>query len=232
MKSELKKVLEDPKGPYVMQCNARTPYSGCWHEPNCWLVKDHKVYPLYISGDAWKRFEFEKYRPPWLHGVHFMSFLHAMEEMEDRYDEWELIQPEDWELDNYNVLNSITVLLMQHQVPLPKWTCSICDEVCRGRAHFLGYQGNGGIGIFLEDPCCSSCFNEIKWCERCGYVKPDVLGFCPNIEDDEDQRHELYDASDEAEQFGLTGMRFLGPDGDAEGLEGVSIVIMQKEEMR
>lgn len=226
MESELKTMLEDPKGPLVFQCNARAPYSGCWNEPNYWLLKDQKIYPLYISGEAWDRFEFSKHEPPWMHGIHFMSFMHAMEEMGDLYDEWELIYPDEWDLDNYNVLNAITVLLMVHQVELPKWTCSICGGTCRGRAKFLGYRGNGGIGVLLENPCCSDCFYEIKWCERCGYVKADEV--CPNKEDEEG--HELHDPSDEAEKFGLTGTRFLGPGGDAEGLEGVSIMTMQKEE--
>ena len=228
MSDELKEIFKDQKGPLVLRCSARAPYDGCWHEPNYWLLRDHKVYPLYISGDAWDRFEFAKYRPPWLHGVHFMSFLHAMEEMENRYEDWDHFDPEDWELDNYNVLNSITVLLMQHQVPLPKWTCSVCSETCRGRPKFLGYRGNGGIGVFLEDPCCTKCFHEIKWCEDCGLVEPRECGVCPNLEPQDDRGHVLHDVEDEAEQFGLTGRKFLGPYGDAEGLEGISIVVATK----
>jgi hypothetical protein len=168
-----------------------------------------------------------------MHGVHFMDFLLHMEEGGDRYDDWEIQDPEDWRLDNYNVLNSITVLLMQHQVQLPKWQCDSCGEDCRGRAKFLSYRGNGGIGVYIDDPCCSTCFNLIKWCNHCfSYVVPNESGACPNCSDP-DSNHfgkepRFSDPQDEAEGFGLTGTKFLGPDGDAEGLEGVSIVIMSK----
>lgn len=228
MESEVRdRLMSDQKGPFALLCTALAPYDGCWHEPNYWLVKDHKVYPLYISGEAWDLFQFSNYDTPWMHGTHFMTFLRKMEES-SRYEDWGLIEVEDWELDNYNILNSVTVIMMLHQVTSPKWKCGICWKTCRGRAKFLGYRGNGGVGVFLEDPCCSSCFSNIKWCDTCcSTVSVDEYGNCPNDNDD-DGYHELTNVEDEAEQFGLTGMKFLGPDGDAEGLEGVSIVVMTK----
>lgn len=222
-------ILASPKGPMVLRCTSVTPYSGCWEEPNYWLLKDQKIYPLYISGRAWDWFEFAKYDPPWMHGVHFLSFLVRMEEGVNWYNEWETVDPEEWELTNYNVLNSITVLMMQHQQKLPTWYCDHCGNKCEGRAKFLSYHGNGGIGVMLEDPVCHECFYTIRWCDDCmKYVEPvdEEALVCPGK--DEDREHELSEPQDEAEGFGLTGDKFLGPDGDAEGLEGVCIVIAQK----
>ena len=229
MEAEVKDriLYNDQKGPFVIQCTANAPYIGCYHEPNYWVLKDSKIYPLYISGDAWTKFKLGDHVPPWAKGAHFIHFLEVMEEW-DRYDDWDVKELESWHLDNYNVLNTITGVLAFHQLPTPIWSCSVCKNDCRGFARFLGYRGNGGIGVFLEDPICSDCFhNVIRWCnECCRYVKVTEDGLCP--QDTAEVEHVLYPPDDQAEAFGMTGRQFLGPDGDAEGLQGVSIVIMQK----
>lgn len=224
------RVLEDPKGPYALSCTSHAPYDGCFHEPNYWLVKNQKVCPLYISGESWSWFNFWNVNKPWMSGTHFLTFLEKMSSShaQGKYDDWEYIDLENWEFENYNVLNTITVILMQHQVPLPKWACTQCSEPCRGRAKFLSYRGNGGIGIFLEDPACSTCFSKIRWCEVCEkqiVLEGEELD-CPN--GDEKEIHTLHPVEDEGENFGLTGEKFLEPNGDAEGLLGVAIVFMTK----
>jgi hypothetical protein len=234
---EMKKELMSSRDKtVVLECTAIGPYDGCFHEPNYWLLKDRSIYPLFISGKAWDWFEFAKYDPPWMHDVPLLDFLDSMEET-DRYNQWEIIDPEKWELTHYNVLNSTTVLMSQHQAPLPTWYCDRCGNKCTGRAKFLGYCGDGGIGIHLEDPVCDECFNKIRWCDDCiRYVEPvnegdeyndEEIYVCPNKDEDDDRKHKLYEVEDEAIGFGLTGDKFL-LDGDADGLEGVAIVIMQK----
>lgn len=235
MEAEVRdRLLKNPDGPFVLQCMANAPYDGCWHEPNYWLLKDKEVYPLYISGVAWTKFKFSRYDQPWFHGVYFTSFIKEMEDgLHDRYDEWEILDPDKWHFSNYNVLNSVTVLMTRHQLQPPLWECSECKNMCQGKAKFLSYVGNGGIGVFLKDPVCEECFQQIRWCETCSrYVKVDGVDVCPEEDEDSDlekaEVHKLHPPDDQAIAFGLTGDRFLGPDGDVEGLEGVSVVIMQK----
>jgi len=231
------RILADQKGPLVVQCTANVPYIGCYHEPNYWLLKDSSIYPLYISGDAWSKFRLGEQVSTWLEGIeeihlHRVHFLEVMEGW-DRYDDWDVRELENWHLDNYNVLNMITAVLTCHELPTPIWRCSVCKKDCRGLAKFLGYRGNGGIGIFLEDPVCDDCFHDtVRWCEGCcRYINVTGRGWCPHDTGDLDEdavEHRLHLPDDQAEAFGLTGRQFLGPDGDAEGLRGVSIVIMQK----
>ena len=237
-------LMKEKHSELILTCTSHTPYDGCWHEPNYWVLTDHRVYPLYISGKIYGTW-YNGDREPWLHGIPWMNFLLEMERRQNEYDDWETFDPEEWELENYNVLNSITVILFIHEVTPPKWTCTICGEECRGRAKLLSYRGNGGIGVCMEDPCCDRCFYEHKWCDTCnGYVRPtemveikDVNGKfgggrippqCPNAGDEDEGYHKLWDMTDEGAAFGLTGDKFLGPDGDVEGLQGVCIVIAQK----
>jgi hypothetical protein len=241
---------------WIVECVSKAPYNGCWYEPNYWLLKGGDVFPLYISGTVAHDLGIDcsADKSPWLTATSLEEWLVYMDS-HDRYQDWEVINPEEWELKNYNVLNAVTAILVQHEVHTPKWDCDICKESCAGLAKFLGYRGNGGVGIMIEDPCCESCFDSIRWCNSCyRYVKYNKLDgedideddeddedsydeeghfnrnfICENYDPEESEKHELCRATDEAEKFGLTGDRFLGPDGDAEGLQGICIVIATKK---
>ena len=156
----------------------------------------------------------------------------------ESYIEWEVSEPESVNL-NFNLLNAVTALLHQHKVELPTWDCTHCHEECTGIARFLGYKGNGGIGVWVEEPVCDECFSKLRWCSECletvevnDYSDEHECDLCPNddiagIDEYEKPSHKLYPAEDVAVQFGLDGFRFLRS-GEAEGIKGVSIMVGHK----
>lgn len=269
MKEFVKELLQLKRTTKIIRCCANAPYSGCFSEPNYWLLKaTSRIHPIYVSGEAYKWFGFDKMKNAneiVTAGVPLLTFCEKMEQdvgTYRRYEDHEILDV--WDVDwNPNVLNSATMICMllngrdaddQGNLYLPRWECSICGEVCAGVARFLGYTGNGGVGIILKDPCCQQCFSSIQFCGHCyKYVTPvvpkdeydnrdqialqnvdmerntdDQELLCPNCELDEDQEQELSEPEDCAVQFGLDGTKFLDPDGDEQGLEGISIVILRK----
>jgi hypothetical protein len=235
---EIEEIREAVKSePCILQCSANAPYDGCRYEPNYWLLKEGLVYPIYVSGRAYKWFDLNTCESPGsiiMHSTDVEGFVQRMDDMgRGEYDDWEVFSIDDVS-PNPNALNAMTMILNTHEVDLPSWGCDICGQCCTGLVRWLGYTGNGGIGVTLTDPCCQQCFDQLRWCDSCfRHVtakwdsKKDEL-VCPEYDLDDDEKHELSEVVDEAESFGLTGYEFLGPDGDAEGLDGVSIVIAQK----
>ena len=78
IEDDVKTEIGNRDGPIALYCSARSPYDGCWHEPNYWLVKEDEVFPLYISGRAFDWW-FKRDDPhPWLFPVDLEEFLGAM----------------------------------------------------------------------------------------------------------------------------------------------------------
>ena len=244
--NEILDIVKDLKddASLIIGCTAIGPYGGCFHEPNYWLFKERRIYPLYVSGPASKYFRYdeitgepEEVVEELMKGLDADLFFNYMS-YNEAYTDWETSEPELFSL-NYNLLNAVMALLHHHKVELPKWECTKCGEECTGIAKFLGYTGNGGIGVWVEDPVCEECFNRLRWCSECfstvevsDYSEEHECDLCPNddiagIDRYEKPTHELYPAEDVAVQFGLDGSRFLRS-GEAEGIRGVSIIIGHK----
>lgn len=203
----------------VFECKAHSPYAGCFYENNYWLLKDNLVYPLYVSGVACELLDLPKITD----GVGPHKFLVTMIKNPSRYSDWDAVPINELEVGS-NLLNSITKLMLKHELKPPTWCCSICLEDCVGYAHFLGYTGDGGVGIILTDECCDDCFKKIRWCGNCGYYgAPVIPEMCPKCEEFD----YLCDPDDYAETFGLAG-EALDSDGDSQGIKGVSVVIISK----
>lgn len=196
--------------PYILVCRASGPYDGCFWEYNYWLQKNRKFYPLHVSGYVLKLFispdvSVEDYSRQ-KNGVREHIFLEWADST-NRYSDWTIEKIEECCV-AYNKLNSITTLLHYHELEGPQWDCSICEETHTGLAKFLGYEGNGGVGINLTDPCCTSCFDEAEYCEGCwSTVTPDEKGLCPNCGEETEFGNE--DLQDEAENFGMDGSKTL-----------------------
>jgi hypothetical protein len=208
--------------PRLVRCIAEMPYDGCWCEPNFWLWQDGFMRPLFVSGrlydDLFKGRDLETI----LEGVSLDAFLEALR---DRwcYEDFEIL-PTTVGVGN-NWLNTLTVLMARHGIEeTPVWTCKECGKDHSGVAAFLGYRGNGGIGINLESPCCRDCFDAIQICPTCGrqVTWEEDQSQCPCCGPVEDPEP----AEDQAVSFGLDGRRFLRP-GEEQGPPPV-IVIVQK----
>lgn len=191
--------------PYILVCRASAPYSGCFWEYNYWLHKERKFYPLHISGYVLKLFtnpdvSVEDYSLE-KSGVREHTFLEWADST-NRYSDWSIEKIDECTV-AYNTLNSITALLHYHKLEGPPWDCSICKKTHTGMARFLGYKGNGGVGINLTDPCCDDCFDSHAWCDECCSIVKRATGSCPQCSGD------LSDNKDEAEDFELDGSRTL-----------------------
>jgi hypothetical protein len=230
---EIKKAAEEMRGakdPLFVTCEARAPYSGCYHEENLFALVKGEVFPLYVSGKAgaegdWNipLFDLRDHSVR----VDLEEFVEYMEEQDQYYDSWEVCPIEEAHCED-NLHNTVTVLLHNLGLPGPSFCCDECGRELRGLTKFLGYHGNGGVGVVLTNPCCSECFEDLEWCDSCvTHVMPQD-GFCPDWEEaddpDDQEEHELSPAEDEAAKFGMDGSRVLLR---AEGTPP-TIVIIQK----
>ena len=219
MNAELVERLKGLTAPVVLRCTAVAPYEGCWEEPNHWLLKDRKFFPLYVSGIASQLFLLNSVEAA-LRPISWDDFVDTMREYDDRYTEWDYENPGDRAPGN-NYLNAMTVLLHRHGVQSPKWNCVECSRDHQGVAHFLSYRGNGGVGIFLEMPVCDECFDAQELCASC-YSGVDEEGYCESC----DGCMGVCPPEDQAVEFGLDGSKFLAA-GESQGPPPV-IVIMSK----
>lgn len=174
--------LRERKEPAVIYCMAHAPYDGCFHELNYWLLKQNQVYPLYVSGRIYKELGLNATEQPWLQPTDVDCFIkYLLASPTYTYTDVEV-----WELGTWTpmneVLNSTTVILNQHEVVTPRWTCSKCNSEYRGRVFFLGYTGNGGIGIRLTEPVCEDCFYSDGHCEEHGSVRCNGGVWCPSCQ--------------------------------------------------
>ncbi len=236
-KEALRTLLSGREDPAILYCKAHAPYDGCWWEPNYWLFKEGELFPIYVSGNAYKWFGLNQELTAYdviMHGTIADAFVEVIEENASgpypAYDGWELEEID--EIDpNPNNLNTMTVILGNHGLDGPVWQCHYCEEHHRGVAKFLGYEGNGGVGIWLSMPTCERCFGELRWCEGCHFTVMPEDGKCPSFGcqdlDPQPPMHPLKEEEDdEAKKFGLDGSKFLAP-GEACGPPPV-IVIMKK----
>ena len=196
----------------VLSCKSHTPYEGCWWEPNYWLLHEKLIYPIHVSGRAYELCGFSGgVADVLMHSNAIEKFVELLDE-EDRYDGWEIEEIDDIE-PNPNTLNSMTAILSNHGLLGPIWTCEYCDKRHRGIAHFLGYTGNGGVGVWLTDPCCDSCFDALRWCEGCYSTVLPEDGFCPSAScQDMEEPASLNpldpNEDDQAVAFHMTGGQF------------------------
>ena len=232
----MRELFAEREEPAILSCRSHVPYDGCWWEPNYWLFKDGEVFPIYVSGKAYKWCGLDKEPTAYdvvMHGTILDAFIEVMEQG-DNYDTWELEDIDEVD-PNPNNMNTMTVILDHHGLKGPVWVCYYCGEPHVGIAKFLGAEGNGGVGIWLTNPCCDECFSALRYCDRCYCtILPEEDGTCPSFGcqdlDEDEEPGELHplneDEDDEAVKFGMDGRRFLA-DGEGAGPPPV-IFIMEK----
>jgi hypothetical protein len=213
------------EGPKIISCTAHAPYSGCWHEPNYWLLYEDGIRPLYVTGSLYTALlpkEMEPSRVPYLHFT-LEEFCKAVDLY--YYNDFDIYDISEIDVSPNN-LNGITAILSVLGLKGPVWECDICDSKFTGIARFLGYHGNGGIGIVLTNPCCDDCFRNLAFCGQCGATDKagyNDLGelYCTRCE----STAEVYPLDDEeddnARAFGLTGSSFLGEEQELPPTEKV-----------
>jgi hypothetical protein len=223
--NEIVGTLKTINGPMIVECNAIAPYPGCWHEPNYWVASWDLVIPLYVSGQLQKELCRELRAGPKI--KEFIEWITGCPG--NYYEDWEILETQKLS-PPYNLHNSIINQLQKWGCPpdlLPYFHCDQCGAQSRGHARFLGYRGNGGVGIELTHPVCEECFGKMEWCEDCGDTVMPENGMCPGYDasDEDGRHHHLSDLEDEGEKFGM------GPDaGVLEHAEGPPpvVVIWQK----
>jgi len=214
--------LKELTAPVVLSCQSIAPYSGCWEEPNHWLLKDGQLYPLYVSGVLYAVLGYEGLaaHDVIMKATPLQEFIEQALAHQSRYSEWRWAGTGEVDLgENYH--NIVTVILDRHNVPTPKWVCDTCGDTYQGVAHFLGYRGNGGIGIFLRDYCCGDCLGSSEYCSVCDHKTE--AGWCEHCEDDV----RTYGSEDQAPRFGLDGSQFLGP-GESQGPPPVIVIAVRE----
>jgi hypothetical protein len=224
--ADMREDLEKRSDPAILSCRAHTPYSGCWWEPNYWLLHKKLVYPLYVTGGAYSICAVGSLADVLMRGCVIEAFIERLGD-DDDYDRWEIEEIGEIE-PNPNNLNTLTAILANHGLQGPIWTCSTCGRSFRGIARFLGYTGNGGVGIWLQEPCCEECFRALRWCETCTQVVLPVDGRCAGIDEDESESHVLHafvaGEDDQAEVFHMTGHHYL-----LEGVDRPDCILAEEE---
>ena len=224
MTGKILSALKTISGPLILECSAVSPYPGCRYEANYWLASIDRVIPLYVSGllrkELCKEFRFV--------GPSVNEFIEWITGYPGAYyEDWDIVESSEFS-PPYNLFNSIFNQLKRWRCPpdaLPYFCCDQCNAKRRENARFLGYCGNGGVGIELTHPVCEECFKKLKWCMSCNETVMPLGGICPGYDYSEDgmtRYHHFSDPEDEGVKFGM------GPDAGvldrAEGPPPVAVI--------
>jgi hypothetical protein len=161
-----------------------SPYSGCFHEPNIWLVtppgcdehdsinsnndseREQCIWPLYASGQGIKTGEETAGHRAFIRVLFWLADqqLCSTYGTFDSFSVSEMCSISDLAPTEHYWAAAIAVAEDEYQISLT-WTCGCCDSEQQGRGesygpHFTSYRGNGGVGVFMEGAICDECLYQ------------------------------------------------------------------------